>query len=295
MNREDMNKPVTEERIIDECKILFDAAHSSKHSFCCFSAPDAWLPYIYELCKDLEALNKSFYSTDRAFIRAAQIKEKFGTLRFYFDVLRDPPLLVRAYEKAVTWVFDKIDKLDFKLESVIVHDMYQTATLDECPDDLESSIQRDKCIGNVRHFTLDGVHFRERIDDHYRRAIEVPHKHKLLYELKRWRCTATYALRRLYETVSSKVFHRRNDVCMHLESAADALVQATTQKLECICMHCGARIGQYEKSPRCITRGWVSYLCRECADKDGGEYRIGNEVWQAGKLLEKLENADLST
>ena len=47
--------------------------------YCGFDAPNGWQHLLEELCADLDTLNFPR-------LRVAQVKEKFGSLRFYIDI-----------------------------------------------------------------------------------------------------------------------------------------------------------------------------------------------------------------
>lgn len=49
--------------------------------------PEGWFNILSELCKKLEFLNNTLCKNYNVQIVAEQVKEKFGTLRFYYNIL----------------------------------------------------------------------------------------------------------------------------------------------------------------------------------------------------------------
>ena len=66
---------------------------------------------------EFEALNEFLYRSCRVFVHADQIKEKFGTLRCYYGVYRDPPLPARLLKRSLLFLPDALDgKIDFRMK-----------------------------------------------------------------------------------------------------------------------------------------------------------------------------------
>ena len=71
-------------RIAKECCVLYDGAESAA-----WACGPGWDDPLEKLSYKLEALNIQLYDRWMVKVVAAQVKEKFGTLRFYFDCLVD--------------------------------------------------------------------------------------------------------------------------------------------------------------------------------------------------------------
>lgn len=170
--------------------------------------PDAWLDEIDSLSANLEKINSVIWKLFKVKVVAEQVKSKFGTLRFYYSVVAEPPMLAKALE----WISRQFARLPL--------------------------------IGG---------------------------KYCLIY-------------------VAGPTRNQRNLISM-LYQCVNELVAASTGRCGHICEHCGAHIGD-DDSPRCITRGWVSYLCKECADKAGFEYFMDNAVWKAGMKIKDLNGGE---
>lgn len=64
--------------------ILLEAAPSVFPEDFWFECQVGWLPILYSTGKSLEALNRVYAIRGDAPVVATQVKEKFGTLRFYY-------------------------------------------------------------------------------------------------------------------------------------------------------------------------------------------------------------------
>ena len=71
-------------RVAKECCLLYDGAESA-----CWACGPGWDGPLEKLSYKLEALNVQLYDRWKVRVVAEQIKEKFGTLRFYFGCLVD--------------------------------------------------------------------------------------------------------------------------------------------------------------------------------------------------------------
>jgi len=99
-------KPITREDI-DR-----DFGHWSKHTRCGWGHGEGWNGLIYDLCVDLRNILNAYKVSEKQLV-VAQVKEKFGGLRFYYDlVIYDdegnelpelPDGLDDDIEKAVRW------------------------------------------------------------------------------------------------------------------------------------------------------------------------------------------------
>ena len=71
-------------RIAKECCVLYDGAESAA-----WACGPGWDDPLEKLSYKLEALNVQLYDRWKVKVVVAQVKEKFGTLRFYFECLVD--------------------------------------------------------------------------------------------------------------------------------------------------------------------------------------------------------------
>lgn len=90
-----------DERLCQEFPNLYGDRNGDKtQTLMCwgFSHGDGWFNIIYELSQKLEAAILKLPEEERASYRAVQVKEKFGTLRFYMSNWTDE--MVEAIREA---------------------------------------------------------------------------------------------------------------------------------------------------------------------------------------------------
>ncbi len=69
---------------------LYADRHSDKSPFCWgFECGDGWEPLIRTLSAEVEAIIVAMPEKERKKFRVKQVKEKFGTLRFYMGIAHD--------------------------------------------------------------------------------------------------------------------------------------------------------------------------------------------------------------
>lgn len=79
--------PELDEKLVKAYPILFGDRYKSEMETCMcwgFECSDGWYDLIEEASRKLEAINAKITDPKQRII-AAQVKEKFGTLRFYID------------------------------------------------------------------------------------------------------------------------------------------------------------------------------------------------------------------
>ena len=79
-------KTALEQKLVTEFPLLYRQYNLGIRDTCMcwgFECPDEWFGVIYELSQKLTA----YMETQGITIEAAQVKEKFGGLRFYLDAL----------------------------------------------------------------------------------------------------------------------------------------------------------------------------------------------------------------
>jgi hypothetical protein len=78
-------RPELDEALCRDFPLLYRDRHAPKHTTCmCWGFPgDGWEPLIRRLSVKLEAAIAVMPEDERELCRAFQVKEKYGTLRFY--------------------------------------------------------------------------------------------------------------------------------------------------------------------------------------------------------------------
>ena len=108
------------EKLMDEHPLLFARSSLSMTRTCmCWGIEcnEGWYTPLRDLCDLLETLNLTIAKQFGLVIRAEQVKEKYGTLRFYYNIEWTVPLwrkIVAAPFDAIAWIFDT----DFKPEKI---------------------------------------------------------------------------------------------------------------------------------------------------------------------------------
>ena len=80
-------KEELDKKLVKSFPNLYADRHASMNvTAMCWGFPgDGWYPLIWELSKRLEKIIVAMPEEDRKNFRASQVKEKFGTLRFYMS------------------------------------------------------------------------------------------------------------------------------------------------------------------------------------------------------------------
>ena len=80
---EEIDEDESDERkkyVAKDCKVLYDGADHP-----CWACGSGWDPILEKLSYQLESLNVRYAKPWGVKVVSAQVKEKYGTLRFYFD------------------------------------------------------------------------------------------------------------------------------------------------------------------------------------------------------------------
>lgn len=251
-----------------------------------------WYSILSDMSNALEGLNYMFYPKFRVRVQADQVKEKFGHLTFYYSVIADPPKWICMWHNAFQKVFDKIAKLDFKKVEVLDRDAYDEIVEKELEskEEFEKEKKANKHCSNVEVFEKDGKFMKKTIYHHYKRTHYIPTKHKLLH----WLLSRRHKIENwLAQTLDIQPTHKQKCIIELVEAKAREIVSKAEKDCYGVCEYCGHYISDdSEYSPRCTTRGWIAYLCKDCADKSGQQYVMNGSIWQDGKeIMTKKEYA----
>lgn len=287
------NEEKTEyDKLTDKCKLLFSKTfltRQSKYGSCSIGCSSGWYEPLKKLCCKLEALNLTYYPKYRVRVEAQQIKEKFGTLRFYHQVKVDPSVFKMLVIKTFGSLHSLMrDKIDFKYKDVVDVPAYVSHEIVELKKSqyLKEQSRYLNC-SNVHCEERDGKYFKISDMDHYVQSHRVPTKHKIAHFLmmKCWR---------IVTSMTSGSFGERYDSKQYVISEmVDSLVEQYVKEAEneCfnVCEKCGHQIGS-DWSPRCEMLGWVQYLCDECAEESGNRYKKNGEIWQGSTIVQTAED-----
>ena len=183
--------------------------------------------------------------------------------------------------------------MDFKKIEVLDKDAYDEVVEKELKtrEEFEKEKKENRNCSNVEVFERDGKFIRKAIYQHFKKTHMEATKHKILY----WLLNRRYFI----ENWPSRFFdfeptHKQQCVSQLLEKKAKDIVQKAEKDCYEVCEYCGHYISSKSKySPRCTTRGWIAYLCKDCADKTGQQYIMDGSVWQDGKeIMTKKQYAE---
>lgn len=283
-------------------KLRHDILHDNKMLYCMHDRPctetcmcwgleinDAWLNAVDEMSKKLEALNYLFYHKFRVRIQMDQLKSKFATLHAYYSVISDPPAWMCLWRNAFQKLFGKVARLDFKKTEVLDYDAYDEVVEKELATREEFEKEREYCMhcSNVEVFERDGKFMRKTTYHHPKKVHYAATKHKLLFKLLSCRYAVENWPVRLFGIVPS---HMQQCISEIVEDRAREIVSKAEKDCYEVCEQCGQHISDDSSwSPRCTTRGWIAYLCKDCADKTKQPYVMNGAVWQDGKEVMSKE------
>lgn len=279
------------QEIINNHNILYKMYYAPCSETCmCWGLEcgDGWLNEIDMLSKKLEALNLMIYPTFNVRIQADQVKEKYGTLRFYYSVVIDPPWYIKLYEKCIKFIFNNwLSKINYKLKTIIDKDGYYDIVKDtfDTQEEFDKEKQYYNNNPNVEFDDSNGKFVKKTKIYHYAKEHREATNHKLLYKIYTKRYCIIGFLRNLMKWESS---NRQLIISQFMDNLARGYIQHTEQQCNKVCEQCGNDIGT-KYSPTCMTKGWIRYICKECADKNSYEYIMNDAVWKAGEKIKDIK------
>lgn len=245
-------------QLLKDCKYLTSGAE--RHLIPAYG----WIQPIKEMAYELEALNIMFrkYHT---IITFDQTKEKFGTFRGYYSIYPTDHLLY----KILTWPLHSLrnlleNKINYHQHCVEIeprHDVEKYVEI--APDELED------CKDGSNIVEISEKKYRKEVYSCMPKTKIAPGRFKLLWKIKDF-------VRQLDIKFSSLVsfanHESRADVVVRqaLDDKVQKIVDECERKCDDHCIRCGRWIGA--GSRRFQTRGWVTYICPECAKLDRGAF-----------------------
>lgn len=254
-----------------------------------------WLEAVDKMSKSLEGLNFMFYPRFRVRVQADQVKEKFGTLHFYYTIVSDPPKWMSVWHNLFNRFFNYIEcNVDFRFIEVVdsvAHDEVVEKEL-ATREEFEAEKKANKYCANVEVFERYGKFIKKSTYHHYEKTHAEPTKNRLLYKL----LSKKYAIENWPTTFFNySPTHKQLCISNVLEDKVKKIVKNAEDECFNVCECCGHHISDDNNSfsPRCTTRGWITYLCKECADKSNLEYVMNGSVWKNNKeIIDKKQYAE---
>ena len=270
-----------EEVVSKNCKILY------KDGYACWQCREGWHDLLADLSYKIEALHLQFYRKYRVRAQVSECKEKFGTLHLIVTASIDPP----AWKCFISRLFNKIyEKLHYSID-------YGFTTITDIPYHIEH-VERElsyvdyikekrrsaKCA-NVRVFERNGKYFYVADYAKYPQTHKEPTKHLILYKVQEF-CRKVGV-----HNLEEKPSKQQEIICRYVNSLLKQWTSEVEKESYNVCEVCGSQIGE-EWSPRCETRGWVSYICKSCAEKQDSDYYMNGELWSGDKRIKTKAELD---
>lgn len=233
-----------------------------------------WYEPLNKLSCKLERLN-AFYSKYNLNVQASQVKEKYGTLRFYYDIVvvqnRFTKTIISLCRKAIKFITKHIK---FKFDEIVD----QTACVREEWDEISKEDYDSKKTFNYIKNKF-GWKFKEE-DGKYYRNCQVNYPKVIHWEIKNhkflyWFVTKLKSFKTFLN--NPKITESLSVIIEAFDSEVSELVTDCENECYKYCEKCGQMIGT-SYSPRYVTKGWITYICKHCAeDLDSESYTIQSE------------------
>lgn len=218
-----------------------------------------WYKQLNELCSSLEQLNND-YKKYRIQIQAIQVKEKFGGLRFYYNVYFEKHWIEKSLLIPIEFLEKLLNKIDFQVKYDTIQSENEEQWQEISKEDFES--RKELTIRNDFGWKFkeeDGKYYRNMCVYHPQKFVFYATKHKMLYKIKEY-CS------NLKHCTFFKPSKKRVDKANFLYHIAEKLIQECEEKCWDTCEHCGEE-NDYSKSKIITTSGWISRICKKCSQK----------------------------
>lgn len=237
---------------------------------------DGWNDVVARLSYKLEALNLMFYPKYGVRVEASQVKEKFGELRFYYDVVVEPPFLVRFIPNCLERLHDYITrKANFGYKSICDKESYTTEEWDEISKEDFDCKKSPEYVANDygwRFKEENGKYYRNSCVFHPAKRHREATKNKFLHAID----NLVWKLHCMLDFKYSWRYPKSVDVIRnYVDSMAKKYVSEAEKECYDNCEICGAQIG-VDYSPRCATTGWIRYVCGDCVRRNKCNYADEN-------------------
>lgn len=278
------------EEVFKNCKLLYAQKNKSMQETCMcwgWECGEGWNDILADASYQLEALNMIVYPKYKLRIQAEQVKEKFGTLRFYYNVVCDNSRFSHTLSEMFYMIYLKLSNIDYKYIEVVDAEPYSTIETKELTKEeyVKAKYSDVKC-SKATYEMKDGKYYEHVEIRHYRKFHYAPSRHKISYALMQFFKNCYAKLNRTKIKLSSS----QQIVKAFLHRQAECIIAKAEKDCFNVCEQCGITIGT-DYSPRCQTKGWTTYLCDECAAKSKYEYYVGDETWKKGKCIKSaIEN-----
>jgi len=264
----------------DLCKMLYSSRTA-------WEVDDGWYELLYKFSFLCEELNDRFYPKYRCKIVTSQIKQKYGGLRIYADVVHDPNIVFTFISNILSKLSEVLSKIDFKLTYVQdtpqykKHDIkvfnskeeFEKTGFSTCSN-VKSMMVRDKTV-SVTHYDVFAKRHTE------------PQRFKILYKIKGYLTKWSYFFDSL-QCLSFVSPNKLSKVMKYMNIMMDKYIQDAENEASNTCEHCGSKLNdKYNKC--CETLGYVMNLCEKCAIKTGTKYIKDDKIYLKGEYVKDCE------
>ena len=270
--------------MMEDCPILYNQRKLPCTETCmCWGieAGEGWLKPLTKLSKRLEDINNAWWPLLHIRVQADQVKEKYGTLHFYYTCVIDPPWYRYYLIKAVNWMSNFIRKhVKFKYERVELTPRHKKLLTTEISlDEYKQYMKSSAKAVNVTFEAVDGKIIKKTEVEVCPSYENVLKNHKILHWIENKLTHIGYSLNavdrsercdRMLETISKSI---------------EEAVRTAENDCYCTCEECGAEINDLT---RCMTNGYVRYLCEDCASKSNGNYQKNGDIYNNKKLIKTV-------
>lgn len=284
---DDRKEKLWYEDIIRKCPMLYTGVNKPITESLIpfgFECGSGWEWPLELLSYKLEMLNRTYWPKYKVRIEAAQVKEKFGTLQYYYDIVYDQPSwFLRTISKCCKQLSNVLNKLDFKMIKVVDRPAGKDIKDEEITyvQFVEDEFIYRNCANVYVYKSKDGKYYRHSEYDVMERCHYEPTKHKILFALKS-------KLIRWHHILENSAYDEsdvdRVYVHDYMRAITDDLIETAEMKCAELCEDCGCHIGT-DQSPACVTTGWIRYICKDCASKLNHDYMMNGERWNGTKRI----------
>lgn len=246
---------------------------------CMWCIGNGWYDLMYDFSLLCEEINLTYYKKYRYRISLSQVKEKYGSLRIYFDIIKDPPVFINS----IINILEKIDNIyfsknmvEYDLKKIVDKKPYKKITfsiINDTPNEEQSIFSKNILKINNKNVSTSIINNFEKY--HY-----IPTKHKIKYIFKNINMWLIKKFDNLfYKEINNDSIY--NIIYLKIRK----LINEYEQKSNNICEECGMHLNNgYTK--KCSTVGWIRILCEDCAKKSNQEYYIGDKKFKNGESCE---------
>ena len=266
-NENDVEEKSRYEELMEMCKILYQDRNKPMTQTCMcwgFECGEGWYEVLKRLSCELEALNLQFYDKYKVRIQADQVKEKFGTLHFYYSVVCDNYTEEGLRAKAVIDDFEEKNAQNyFGIKTIVDKKGYTSDEVDEKGNKhsvWHPPVTHSEATKNVEEFEA------------------MKKEQKAAYDILR---------EKGYYDMSDE----QKVIIEYLENEAFSRVRKAEDDCYNVCEDCGSQIGT-DWSPRCETTGWITYKCEKCAKKTKTRYLKDGALYEDGTLIKSKEQLE---